>query len=176
MVHRFLWGLTALSLLGCVAICALWTRSGSGSDCLEYETTHGYTFACVHDGVLFLGQSRGWGKPYGWRMRRIPQTYGVDPAGGEQIIVHTASPLVIWNVLAYDDRWHWIQSVRLSWCASGFAFMSVMGLLLIIWRKRKSRAPANLCRSCGYDVRATPDRCPECGTTSPANGAGIPKV
>jgi hypothetical protein len=46
----------------------------------------------------------------------------------------------------------------------------------ILWRRtiRRTRGRLNVCFKCGYDLRATPDRCPECGAVPHAKEARLP--
>jgi hypothetical protein len=56
---------------------------------------------------------------------------------------------------------HAVEAVVPLW---GMIIGSLCILLLKVARYLRRRSPLGLCLTCGYDLRATPDRCPECGT------------
>jgi len=66
----------------------------------------------------------------------------------------------------YSDR----MAKGTDWIAETSHWFVVFctALLPSIWLLKRKRAQARpgICENCGYDLRATPDRCPECGTVS----------
>ena len=57
------------------------------------------------------------------------------------------------------------------WCPLGLlVLLASFPVLVRAWRRM--RMPAGHCIHCGYDLRASPERCPECGADSISTGAG----
>jgi hypothetical protein len=75
-----------------------------------------------------------------------------------------------------DGRWSRIAVVPIAYPAA--LFFVPPGVWTLFWCRRRLRRRnwgEGRCGSCGYDLRATPERCPECGrvpAASPVRGAG----
>src|SRR5689334_22907241 len=76
------------------------------------------------------------------------------------LIPFVAIPVVL-ELFAF--RWHARRLVCFALFFMVLAFATETALAA--WRDwlRWHRREAGLCPACGYDLRATPERCPECG-------------
>lgn len=73
------------------------------------------------------------------------------------------------NQYAIDDLLWRIRAealaLDLGLAAAGSAMLGAIGLIVTARLRRSYRHRHGLCLACGYDLQATPDRCPECGRT-----------
>jgi len=166
MRRRLLNLLTALSLLVCVASMAAWARGYRWGGAAEVR-------------VGRRAYQVSW--PVGRIALARRPAVGPDPPGGYQLLSHPPADLDLW----YNARrsagppftyfswggFGWLDDRGLRAVFAPAWFVCLAAAALAAWRfpreRRRRRIDrrrrAGLCPACGYDLRATPERCPECG-------------
>jgi hypothetical protein len=56
-----------------------------------------------------------------------------------------------------------VRAIRISYWFPAVLTLVAPGIAFAGWIRRGRRQREGACRQCGYDLRATPRRCPECG-------------
>src|SRR5262249_32000783 len=140
--------LAAISLLLCLATAGLWVRSYVSFDLWSQDT--GYTpqfVLLLNRGTVAIAKTRIW-----------PSLAAFYHQSGSALRSSQAPWLIrfsqFWVVVPL-----WLPVLL-------FAIAPTCWLFSHPHRRRAKRLRLGLCPRCGYDLRATPDRCPECGTVA----------
>ena len=189
MLRRLFTGLTTLSLLLCVAATALWARSyhvtdefsahahwGDGRHRLSVSvySLRGILLLCAEHVVYSDPRDLEYRRPFPplltelrsypvWKFPPDRRIYTGDPSQPKP-----------WNRLGFSYVYGVVTPTHHRLTAphvfAAGAFGVAPAVWLLRWRRRRQRRGRNLCATCGYDLRATPGRCPECGA-SPVEAA-----
>jgi hypothetical protein len=150
MIRHLLNTLSALLLLLALGVAALWVRSYVVRDSVSSAwpgreaSVHsiGGQFVIVEEPAAQGPTMRlHWSRrpdvvPYGVNVRVALVRFDVRRDGNARIWIFPQWPLVV-----------------------AAALVAAVGVV----RRRRTRIMPGTCRACGYDLRATPARCPECG-------------
>ena len=188
--------LMVLSLLLCVAVMALWVRSTIVSDVVcatrDGDILQTYTLRTLRGGFQFEAYRRELRRPHPWLSHASWEWETMNPQGqplwtpplreGLFDYLHLRpvpppgaldSPSLTVRADRADDGLYvntWRGAVAPYWplCAAAAVAPAVRLLATIRLPLRGRGHQDGLCPRCGYDLRATPDRCPECGTGAQA--------
>jgi hypothetical protein len=183
-VRRFLrillGGVTVFSFLLCLSTVVLWVRSYWVGEFVGYNqgpSGVSYWVRAEADGISFekfrfessTRDRSGWTR---FSIRRgTPMAYpgnpGYDPAErgiwSMPRVDTTSRP----SSPAFNSDGLWASAHLPFWVLAAVTGIAPT-IRLCRSMLRRRRTSAGLCSACGYDLRATPDRCPECGATPTA--------
>jgi hypothetical protein len=147
---------TVLSLLLCVAALALWVRSEAWSDRISDGDTRWQVESLRRRIYVRQGGNWNFGPGLEFASAKAEGLWSWNEDENE-------SPFLSYRLagLAYVDGSGRMVVVPHLWLVALFA---VLPLGRLVRRRRSARATRKgVCRVCGYDLRTTPERCPECG-------------
>lgn len=189
--------LSAVSLMLAVATLLLWARSYCRLDQVHFAAGRQCWFVSSLGGALDVdvylecplsdGLGRGVSSVH-WGVLSHPVTVpgsGLEPSQCGQLTMIGYTDQVLFNVggmrvhhgqwmaiqeqdsTASGARWH--PGVGLSVAHGPIVLLLLMmpSMQLLHWNRRHNRFRRGLCLICGYDLRASVKRCPECGTPMP---------
>ena len=153
-----------LSLMLCMATATLWARSCFRHDAVVLLTPRHETRAVSDGGRLMIRRSRES------HNERLAVRWSVFDAYGSGSAGETDR---WWNRLGFAARGNTYGVPGLlnpaEWTIEIPHWTLVLPLILppllwLRWFVRRRTRREGVCSSCGYDLRASTDRCPECGT------------
>lgn len=168
MKRRLFAILSAISLLLFVAAVVMWVRSYSyvlavTRSSRPYDGSALHTHAVEAQKGRLIFRTQRWGRGGEKRTNYEASNYPLGFDGG---LIDLNGFLGFGHEFALTppdmvDSYYRVVTIPL-WFVT--ALLAIPPLLrTTAWLRGRSLTCVGLCSSCGYDLRATPDRCPECG-------------
>lgn len=194
MRSRLVAMLSVLSLVLCAATCALWFRSLWGFDEFYGGRSPLYFALVSNDGKLHfdiidkIPDSRAFRHehivfdddgPLSTFEDKYPAATGLHPLVISDDNLHLGFGCAYGkeDLLTVGEHESGIESSYAIVAMPDWAAVILLGILPICFalrvRRRIRRFRNGLCANCGYDLRATRNRCPECGTEPPSRLARL---
>jgi hypothetical protein len=171
---------TAMWLRGCSATDVwashLYSPSSRVLDSRTVESSHGWLFTVRSSTLMPPGTTPQWQHPMdsSWVYEagppnipgRLPPVIGGSfafrhgPVSGPA--TSTPRSFRVLSYSAFGVRWVFVTALS--------SLLPAAWIVLVLHRRRATKP--GCCAKCGYDLRASPDRCPECGTVPPRGAKG----